>query len=158
MACLCHLAHMCTGKGAKELAVNTEDFVIDIYYHFRRSAKRKAQLIKHVSTRWPSLGKCLERTLKQWDCLKSYFLSYFDLQDDPEADGQTNRETRLEKAFKNPVTKLCAMFVQSVMPVFDSFNTSLQSEEPQIHMLLQSTIRLYRSMLTSFVRPQVISS
>ena len=89
VACLCHLAHMCTGKGTKELAVNIEDFVIDIYYHFRRSAKRKAQSIKHVSTRWPSLGKCLKRTLKQWDSLESYFLSYFDLQDDPEADGKT---------------------------------------------------------------------
>ena len=96
----CHLAHMCIGKGAKELAVNIEDFVIDIYYHFRRNAKRKAQLIKYASTRWPSLRKCRERTLKQWDCLESYFLSYFDLQDDPEADGQTNRETRLEKALK----------------------------------------------------------
>ena len=80
---------MCTGKGAKELAVNIEDFVIDIYYHFRRSGKRKAQSIKHVSTRWPSHGKCLKRTLKQWDSLESYFLSYFDLQDDPEADGKT---------------------------------------------------------------------
>ena len=89
VACLWHLAHMCTGKGAKELAVNIEDFVIDIYYHFRRSAKRKAQSIKHVSTRWPSHGKCLKRTLKQWDSLESYFLSYFDLQDDPEADGKT---------------------------------------------------------------------
>ena len=32
VACLWHLAHMCTGKGAKELAVNIEDFVIHIYY------------------------------------------------------------------------------------------------------------------------------
>ena len=63
VACLWHLAHMCTGKGAKELAVNIEDFVIDIYYHFRRSAKRKAQLIKHVSTRCLSLGKCLKEPL-----------------------------------------------------------------------------------------------
>ena len=126
VACLWHLAHMCTGKGAKELAVNIEDFVIDIYYHFRRSAKRKAQLIKHVSTRWLSLGKCLERTLNPWDCLESYFVSYFDLQDDPEADGQTNRETRLEKAFKSPVTRLYAMFVKCVMPVFDSYNPSVR--------------------------------
>ena len=122
----CHLAHMFTGKEAIELSVNIEDFVIDIYYHFRRNAKRKAQLIKHVSTRWPSLGKCLESTLKQWDCLESYFLSYFDLQDDPEADGQTNPETRLEKAFKSPVTKLYAMFVQCVIPVFDSYNPSVR--------------------------------
>ena len=29
------------GKGSKELSVNVEDSVIDIYYHFRRSVKRK---------------------------------------------------------------------------------------------------------------------
>ena len=86
VGCPCHLAHLCAGKGAKELSVNIEDFVIDTYYHFRRSVKRKAQLrdfmefnnnevrkvIKHVSTRWLSLGRCIERTLKQWDSLKSF--------------------------------------------------------------------------------------
>ena len=41
VGCSYHLAHLCAGKGAKELSVNVEDFVIDIYYHFRRSAKRK---------------------------------------------------------------------------------------------------------------------
>ena len=40
----CHLAHFCTGKGAKDLSVNVEDFVIDISYHFRRSVKKKKQL------------------------------------------------------------------------------------------------------------------
>ena len=38
VGCACHLAHLCTGKRSKEL------FVIDIYYHFRRSAKCKKQL------------------------------------------------------------------------------------------------------------------
>ena len=27
----CHLAHLFAGKGAKELSVNVEDFLIDIY-------------------------------------------------------------------------------------------------------------------------------
>ena len=39
IGCPCHVAHFCAGKGAKEISVNVEDFVIDIYYHFRRSAK-----------------------------------------------------------------------------------------------------------------------
>ena len=50
------------------------------------------------------------------------------------------------------------MFVQSVIPIFDSFNTFLQSEEPLIHVLQQSAIRLYRSLLTRFIRAEVISS
>ena len=39
-----HLTHVCAEKGAKELAVTVKDFVIEIYYHFRRSAKPKKQL------------------------------------------------------------------------------------------------------------------
>ena len=175
VGCPCHVAHLCAGKGAKELSVNVEDFVIDTYYHFRRRVKRNAQLrdfmelnnnevrkvIKHVSTRWSSLGRCIERTLKQWDLFKVIF-SCFDLQDDLEAEDQTNdntkREKRLVKAFKDPITKLYAMFVQSVIPIFDSFNTFLQSEAPLIHILHQCTIRLYRLLLSRFICPQVISS
>ena len=39
VGCACHLAHLCDGKGAKELSVEFKDFIIDIYYHFHRSAK-----------------------------------------------------------------------------------------------------------------------
>ena len=109
VGCPCHLAHVCAGKGAKELSFNVEDFVIDLYYHFRRSAKRKAQLreyiefnnnamrkiIKHVSTKWLSLGKSLEGTLKQWDSLESYFISLFDLDDNEES--ETDDKPSLEK-------------------------------------------------------------
>ncbi len=112
-------------------------------------------VIKHVSTRWLSLGRCIERTLKQWDSLESYFLSYFDLPHDPEdqTNDNTNQEKRLVKAFKDPLTKLYAMFIQSVIPIFDSFNTFLQSEAPLIHMLYQCTIRLYCSLLSRFILP-----
>ena len=34
VGCPCHLAHLCAGKGGKELSVNVEDFVINLYYHF----------------------------------------------------------------------------------------------------------------------------
>ena len=44
VGCSSHLAHVCAEKGAKELVVNVKDFVIEIYYHFRRNAKPKNQL------------------------------------------------------------------------------------------------------------------
>ena len=34
VGCLCHLAHLCAGKGEKELSVKIEKFVIDIYITF----------------------------------------------------------------------------------------------------------------------------
>ena len=63
--------------------------MIDLFYWFEKSTKRKANLseyctfcdtdyrkiVKHVNTRWLSLEKATTRTLQQYDALKSYFLS-----------------------------------------------------------------------------------
>ena len=63
--------------------------MVDNFYFFDKSCKRKSNLadycsfcdteyrkiIKHVSTRWLSLEKVVERTLKQYAGLRSYFLS-----------------------------------------------------------------------------------
>ena len=73
------------------------------------------KVINHVSTRWLSLGKCLERTLMmQWDSLESYFLSNFYLDNDTfenNPDEKPGREKRLVNTFKQPVSKLYAMFI-----------------------------------------------
>ena len=97
--------------------------------NFKDNEVRK--VINHVSTRRLSLGKCLERALTQWDSLK-HFLSNFDFYDDPTenySDEKISRVKRLVNAFRQPVSKLYAMFVQSIIPIFDSFNTFLQAEE-----------------------------
>ena len=81
----------------------------------------------HVSTRRLSLEKYLERILMQWDSLKSFFLSNFNLDNDPtenDTDGKPSREKRLVNAFKQSVNDLYSMFVQSVIPLFDSFMMS----------------------------------
>ena len=63
--------------------------IVDLFYWFNKSTKRKASLdsycsfcdtsyreiIKHVSTRWLSLGRAVGRTLQQYEVLKSYFSS-----------------------------------------------------------------------------------
>ena len=50
-------------------------------------------------------------------------------------DEKPSREERLVNTFTQRVTKLYAMLVQSVIPIFDSFNTFLQAEETLIHIL-----------------------
>ena len=53
-------------------------------------------VIKYVCTCWLSLRKCLDRTLTQWDALKSNFdLSDDDACDDEENDNIKSREKRL---------------------------------------------------------------
>ena len=49
------------------------------------------------------------------------------------------------------------MFLQSVIPIFDSFYTFSQSEQHMIHILYHSSLLLYRSLLSRFILPKVIS-
>ena len=101
--------------------------------NFNNNEVRK--VIYNISTRWLILAKCSERPLIQRYSLKSYFMSNFNLDDDStkhDPDEKPSREKSVVNAFKVPVTKLYAMFVQSVILIFESFNTFLQAEEKMI--------------------------
>ncbi|XP_014672569.1 PREDICTED: uncharacterized protein LOC106813037 [Priapulus caudatus] len=113
MGCPCHLSALAAKTGGKALkSFDPEDFVIDLFYHFDKSAKRKhllrellvfcdvsvRKVLKHVSTRWLSLHKCLERSLDLWDGLRSYFLTHFDDDgDDDEYDDASRRGKEPQK-------------------------------------------------------------
>ena len=85
--CTCHLANLCLLKGVQALPVDVDDFFVDLFYHFDKSAKRKEELqefreftgtkqlkiVKHCKTRWLSLEKVVQRTLQQWPALYAYF-------------------------------------------------------------------------------------
>ena len=84
------------------------------------------KVINHASTRWLSLGN-----IDAMDSLKSYFLLNFDLDHDPtenNPDEKISREKRLVNAFKQSVSKQYAIFVQSLIPASDIFNTFLQAK------------------------------
>ena len=104
---------------------------------------------------WLSLGKCLEKKTDIVVSLKSYFVSNFDLVDDPSKNPGERPiwEKRLVNALKQLVSDLYTM---SVIPIFDSFNTFLQVEEPLIHHILYcSTLHLYCSLLSRFILLEV---
>ena len=75
-------------------ALDVDTLLVDIFYHFNYRVKRKEifreyqefcgsemqKVIKHASTRWLSLQKCAGRTISQWQALKSYFVSYEDVE------------------------------------------------------------------------------
>ena len=72
-------------------------------------------------------------------------------------DEKPSREKKLVNAIKQTVSKLYTMFVQSVIPIFDSFNTFLRAEEPLIHILYHSALRLHRSLVSRLILSEVIS-
>lgn len=85
---MCHLAALCAAAALKKLPVSTDDLLIDIYYHFKHSAKRWSEygeilaefseikplrILKHCTTRWLSLERCIRSLIDQWPALYAYF-------------------------------------------------------------------------------------
>ena len=161
VGCACHLTHLCASKAAKELSVDVEQLVIDLYYYFDKSSKRKEilkeyqqfcnvetrKILKHSSTRWLSLMKSVHRILLTYDALCSYFASSEEVS---KAKKGSSPATLMER-LADPMTKVYILFVHSVMPVFDSFTALLECEEPMIHKLSNCITKLVRDLLGRFI-------
>ena len=42
--CVCHLSNLCLLAGVKTLPIDVDNFFVDLYYYFDKSAKRTAKL------------------------------------------------------------------------------------------------------------------
>ena len=165
--CPCHVIHNAAQKGGQKYCALSkfyfEEFLINLYFWFEHSTKRKNQLrtfcefcdqeyrqvIKHVSTRWLSLELAIERCLKQFPSLKSYFLSNSETQ---------ARFNRLYEAFDDPMTEIHLLFMQNTLPIFTNANNFLQREEPMIYLLRPHLLSLFKKLLSKFVEPRIIAA
>jgi hypothetical protein len=164
--CPCHIIHNAARKASDcfcdVCAFDVEELCIDLYYWFEKSTKRKnglqsyctfcdqdyRSIVKHVTTRWLSLERAVERTLKQYSSLRSYFLS----------ESETlPRFVRLQKLFGDPMTEIYLLFFQSVLPCFTRANQFLQREEPLIHILQPQLLNLLKKILAKFLKVAVVS-
>lgn len=101
----------------------------------------------HISVRWLSLQKAVERALLQYPGLKSYFLSNgWDIVQNclivALADSftvcveeSTPRFKRLQKNFEDDMTELYLLFYSHVLCYFSRLNLLLQREEPIIGII-----------------------
>lgn len=103
--------------------------------------------MKHVSCRWLSLDRCIERIVKKFPSVKAYFLS------ESFADA---RFKRLKEAFSNPVMESVLLFHNASIQLFTSFNKLLQRSEPTIHVLQYSMLSLARKLANRIVKPHII--
>ena len=115
LGCVCHLAALCASAALKKLPVSVDELLIDIFYHFKHSAKRWHEFneiqeefsdikplreLKHCTTRWLSLERCVKRLIEQWPALHCYF------------DQLIGRdETERSKQLKDSFVKLFCHFV-----------------------------------------------
>ena len=159
LGCPCHISHNIGNAASSAFALESgfdiEEMAIDLYYWFDKSSKRKnsladfccfcdityQQVVKHVSTRWLSLINAVERILKLYDGLKSYFLSA----EEPQA-----RFRRLAALFSNPMTKLYLLFYKTVLSDLVKFNVFLQREDPAIYYLYPHCLNFLRKTFSKY--------
>ena len=148
----------------KTLPVAVDDLLIDIFYHFKYSAKRweafseiqtefddirPLRVLKHSTTRWLSLLRCLKRLLDQWPALHSYF--------DPQAEEEPS-DDRVQRVDKSLEVQLVCRFVLFALQPINRFTTVFQTSASRIGSIQDDTLSLLRGYLANFIKPEVITT
>lgn len=174
MGCACHLLNLASEKGTAALPIKIDEILVDIFYYLNKSSKRKESLkhfqelhnkeaqkiLKHVCTRWLSLGRSLSRLVNQWEPLLSYYKDAVNRQNHPESllseyqipKKKENKESKFTKAdmqnkrknedVKGSVAKKLATFDRHDIPNMSSCTKSKShglSREENIFMFLSSS-------------------
>lgn len=149
--------------GAGCFPFSPSQLLIDVYYYLDKSSVRQSSLkvfqilhdlkedkmLKHVTTRWLSVGKCLPRLITSWDALFDFFN-----QEEKNASSAAKKKTGdLKKIFSSRTNKLFCLFLVDIIKVFDKINTNLQADKPLIHVLKEELLGLFKSLLVRFVKP-----
>ncbi|XP_050515221.1 uncharacterized protein LOC126890380 [Diabrotica virgifera virgifera] len=150
--CSVHILHNMSKFACDRLDIDVEAIILKIYGHFSHSAKRRAELmeifettemewvelLRHVNTRFLSLCPAVERIIKVWPALKSYF------------DKKESCAKAIEKIFGSEAeeTKTLAYlnFVYNVMSAFGTLIKESQGNDIAITEMHES-LRLFRSRL-----------
>ena len=164
LGCLCHLAALCAAAALKKLPVSIDELLIDIFYHFKHSSKRYSEfsaireefsdiaplrILKHCTTRWLSLERCVKRLLDQWPALYAYF--------DKEAETDRNaRLQRIAKHLKKNEVKLLCHFVSYALKGFSKFSLAFQTHASRIGTLQSDVLNLLKSFLSNFIDPSIL--
>ena len=164
LGCLCHLANLCATSALKTLPVSVDNLLIDVFYHFKYSAKRweefcdiqaefedikPLRVLKHSTTRWLSLRRCLRRLLGQWPALHSYFDRRAEEQND-------DRVQRVASHLSSLQTKLICRFVLYALQALNKFTTIFQTHASRIGTMQDDMLSLLRGYLANFFKPEVI--
>ena len=171
----CHIAQNAARKTTKAFCnhllerFDVEELLVDIYFHFGNSSKRKnilaefnsfcdqnyCKIIKFHSVRWLGLSTCVERTLKLYPSLKSYFLS----QNSEMKDGEQKltRLYRLINSFVNEVQEIYLNFIHGALPRLINLNLLLQPSDPHIHFMYDALFDTSVTLLSRFISPDIVT-
>lgn len=155
IGCPCHRLNLAALRAANTLPFKLDQLLIDVYFFLDKSSKRVARLkelqailgcqsheiMKHVNTRWLSLGPCISRLLEQWEPLSALFL---EISEDKTSKSTQQKAQTVSKKLLSDEVKAYALFLENVIPVVENANALLQREEPliqRVRSIFQSVIK-----------------
>ena len=97
--------------------------------------------LRHVPSRWLTLGPVVDRLIEQWEPLQKYFtdLANKDPKNAPTSSAFKRSCTRLQ----NKQTSVELHFLQSVMPLYHSFLELFQTEAPLVMCYMKNCVSLF---------------
>ena len=136
-----------------------KQLLIDVYFHFNHSAKRKEEyreflefydvpplkILKHASTRWLILEKCVNHFLHQWPALLRYCES-------PEDRERPGRVKRCADYLVSVEMKAYIMFLSFILEPLNAFNRIFQTDATQIAILISEMNRLLHFFMANLYR------
>ena len=109
--------------------------------------------LRHVPSRWLTLGPVVGRLIEQWEPLQKYFTDLANK--DPKNAPTSSTFKRSCARLQNKQTLVELHFLQSVMPLYHSFLELFQTEAPLVHVLYEELCRLVYMMMGRYVKASV---
>ena len=135
-------------------------FILFSRYHLPEESISSFQLeevethtfLRHVPSRWLTLGPVVDRLIEQWEPLQKYFTDLANK--DPENTPTSSAFKRSCIRLQNKQTLVELHFLQSVMPLYHSFQL-FQIEAPLVHLLYEELCWLVYMMMGRYVKASV---
>lgn len=162
--CLCHVLNNSIRQANKKLPYDIENLVIKVYNEFSISAQNVEQLkdcfdfvnleykniLRHVPTRWLSLYPAVDRLLKCWPAIKTYFLQQDNVhQVILEFINDCSNES--EKDIYLTLPECYLYFVHNIMNLFHLLIAKLESNTITV-IDLHNTLCCFRDSLKSRIK------
>ncbi|XP_077542137.1 uncharacterized protein LOC144154903 [Haemaphysalis longicornis] len=160
--CSLHKVHNAFGHALAAFGSDVEAALVDTYCFFKNSASRSERLkasqialnlpenvfLRHVSSRWLTLGPALDRLIQQLPAVKEVVLS------DRNARGGV-LYNRLKLSLTDKAFLAKALFLRNCTDLFVGFLTLFQKTEPLLHVLFSEMEVLIKKVLGRFLRREV---
>lgn len=171
-SCPLHVIHNAFKHGFARNDWHIEEILYDVWFFFSRSSARREDYLKVVDTvgsgvgrfmkrfvitRWIEVGPVVERVIEQWSLLSEYFLVYL-----PQVDKKivvNDRWKRIKSHLEHKQTLVRFHFILYVYKsTFSKPLTWLQQQKPLVHLLFEECTDLFRNVLLSFIRDDLVTN